>query len=125
MMPAAETLAAVTSVAAATIGGAQRPGRHAERAGLLLRQRHRVHAPAQRDQHRRAEQNRPEQRHEVGGVVAGEAAEQPEGHGRQLVVGVGEILHEADAGAEQRADDDAGQHQHQDVSPPRSAEPTA
>ena len=43
-----------------------------------------------------------------------QAAEQPEGHGRQLVVRIGKIFHEADAGAKQRADHDARQHQHQD-----------
>ena len=46
-------------------------------------------------------------------AVAAETAEQPEGHGRKLVVGIGEIFHEADSGAEQRADHDAGQHQHE------------
>ena len=38
----------------------------AERARFLLRQRHHVHAPAQRDQHGGAERDRAEQRQEVG-----------------------------------------------------------
>ena len=44
---------------------------------------------------------------------AGQAAEQPEGHGGQLVVGVGQHLDQADARAQQRADDDAREQQHQ------------
>ena len=51
---------------------------------------------------------------EIGDGGGGEAAEQPERHRGKLVVGIGEIFHEADAGAEQRADHDAGEHQHQD-----------
>ena len=46
-------------------GDAQRPGGDAERARLLLRQRHHVHAPAQRDQHGGAERDRAEQRQEI------------------------------------------------------------
>ena len=53
-------------------------------------------------------------RHKVGGARRRKTAEQPEGHGRKLVVGIGEIFHEPDAGAEQRADHHAGQHQHKD-----------
>ena len=49
-----------------------------------------------------------------GDVRRGQAAQQPERHGRQLVVGIGKIFHQTDAGAEQRSDHDAGQHQHQD-----------
>ena len=95
-------------------GDAQRTGGDAERARLLLGQRHHVHAPAQRDQHGGAERDRADQRQQIGDPGGGQAAEQPERHRRKLVVGVGEIFHEADAGAEQRADHDAGQHQHQD-----------
>ena len=47
------------------------------------------------------------------GTRGGEAAEQPEGHRRKLIVGIGEIFHETDAGAEQRADDDAGEHKNE------------
>ena len=61
-----------------------------------------------------AERDRAEQRNEIGGVGRGEAAEQPERHRGKLVIGIGEIFHQADAGAEQRADHHAGQHQHQD-----------
>ena len=49
------------------------------------------------------------------GLMPDEAAEQPEGDGGKLVVGIGQHLHQRDAGAGQRADDDAGQHQHQDL----------
>ena len=69
MMPAVATLAEVTSVAAATMAMRSGPVGDAERARLLLGQRHHVHAPAQRDQHQRAERDRTEQRQQVGHVV--------------------------------------------------------
>ena len=62
MMPAVATLAEVTSVAAATMAMRSGPVGNAERARLLLRQRHHVHAPAQRHQHDGAERDRAEQR---------------------------------------------------------------
>ncbi len=40
------------------------------------------------------------QRQQVGNGGGGEAAEQPERHGGQLVVGIGQVLHQPDAGAE-------------------------
>ena len=58
--------------------------------------------------------DRADQRQQIMNPGRRQAAEQPERHRRQLVVGVGEIFHEADAGAEQRSDHDAGQYQHQD-----------
>ena len=70
--------------------GAQEAGRKPEGASLLLGQREDVHAPAQRQEDDRAERDGAEQGHEVAGVGRGEAAEQPEGHGRELVVGIGE-----------------------------------
>ena len=114
MMPAVATLADVTSVAAATMtmrsGPVGTPSARASSSGsdiTFIRQR-------SSEQHQRAERDRAEQRHQIGDVGRGEAAEQPERHRGKLVVGIGEILHEADAGAEQRADHHAGQHQHQD-----------
>ena len=50
---------------------------------------------------------------EIGELHAGEAAEQPERDRGKLVVRVGQDLHQRDAGAGERADHDAGEHQHQ------------
>jgi hypothetical protein len=94
-------------------GDAQRAGGHAKRPRLLVRQRHHVHAPAQRQQRGGAKRDRAEQRHEIGRADRGKTAEQPERHRRQLIIGIGEIFDEADAGTEQRTDHDAGENQHQ------------
>ena len=57
---------------------------------------------------------------EIASRAPGEAAEQPEGDGRQLVVGVGQDLQERDDRAGEGAYDHAGQHQDQNgIAPAR------
>ena len=115
MTPEVATLAAVISVAAATMAMRSGPVGDAERARLLLAAAtSRSCASAARPARRCRSATGPAQRQQIGDGGRGEAAEQPERHGGKLVVGIGEILHQADAGAEQRADHDAGQHQDQD-----------
>ena len=86
----------------------------AKRTRFLFGQRHDVHPPPKRNEHGGADRDRTEQRQQVGHVRRGQAAEQPERHGRQLVVRIGKIFHQADTGAKQGADHHAGQHQDQD-----------
>ena len=50
-------------------------------------------------------------RGQVARQGAREAAQQPEGDRRQLVVGIGDVLHQRDAGAEERAHDHTGEHE--------------
>ena len=93
----------------------QSRGRDAERARFFFRQRHHIHAKAQAAKARSV----PSAIGLASGrrsaaLAGGETAEQPEGHGRKLVVRIGEIFHEPDAGAEQRADHHAGEHEHKD-----------
>ena len=109
---------------ATAAGGHQcRRGDHDQRAACACPRRARaprrrrsvmhVHAPAQEQQRHQAEQHAGAAAREVARRDRREAAEQPEGDRRQLVVRIGEVLEERDAGAEQRADDDAGEHQHE------------
>ena len=55
-----------------------------------------------------------ERRGQVARQRAGEASQQPERDRGKLVVGIGHVLHERDARAEERAHDDAGEHERED-----------
>ena len=87
----------------------------AERPGLVVAERQHADAPAQQARAARGPGAPAAPPPHVADLDARQAAEQPEGDGGQLVVGIGQDLHQRDAGAGQRADDDAGQHQHQDL----------
>jgi hypothetical protein len=65
------------------------------------------------DKWHETEQDQRRNNGKIGELYSREAAEQPEGDGRKLVIGIGKDLHQRDAGARERADDDARQHQHQ------------
>ena len=114
MMPAVATLAEVTSVAAATMamrsGPVATPSARASSSGsdiTFMRQRSATSTAV-------PSATGPNSGTRSATLGRRQAAEQPERHGGKLVVGIGEIFDEADAGAEQRADHHAGQHQHQD-----------
>ena len=114
MMPAVATLADVTRVAAATmtirIGPVGTPSARASSSGsdiTFMRQRSASSTSV-------PSATGPNSGSRSGRRWPRQAAEQPEGHGGKLVIGIGQIFHEADAGAEQRADHHAGEHQHQD-----------
>ena len=113
--PDTDTAVAVISVAATITTPRTQPDVDAERLGFIVAERHHADPPAQRHQRHEAHDH---QRHDdlhVARLDARQAAEQPEGDGGQLVVGIGQHLDERDARAGQRADDDAGQHQHEDL----------
>ena len=93
---------------------AQAPGLDAQRLGLLVAERQHVDAPAQQHQRHEPDQHQRHRRPHLALADGREAAEQPEHDGGQLVVGVGQDLHERDGRAGERADHHAGQHQHQD-----------
>ena len=84
-----------------------------ERARLLVAERQHVDPPAQQHQRHQPGENRRRGGQDVLGLHPGQAAEQPEGDRRQLVVGIGQHLEERGRRAGQRADHHAGQHQDQ------------
>ena len=111
--PEIATTAAVTRVAAATTIRRRRPAStpsalasSSPSASTSMRQRSRSRGARPSSTAGRAPR-------EVACGGAGEAAQQPEGDRRQLVVGVGQDLEQRDHRAGERADDHAGQHQDQ------------
>jgi hypothetical protein len=81
-----------------------------------MRQRNRprgLDAPAQQAKGHQANRHGRQQARQIGRVCCRQAAQQPEGDRRQLVVRVGEKFQEPDTGTKQRANDDAGKDQHQ------------
>ena len=116
MMPVTATLADVVSVAAATIT-AKRARPVATPSACASSSPSDITFMRQRSSDKRHEAERTtarKQRQQIGTPDRGKAAQEPEGNGGKLIVGIGEIFDNADARAEQRADHDAGEHQHQD-----------
>jgi hypothetical protein len=93
--------------------GAQAADIDPERPRLVVAERKHADAPALQHQRHDAEQHQRRGNGEIGKLDPGEAAQQPERDGRELIVGIGKNLHERNAGAGECADDDARQYQHQ------------
>ena len=124
MMPLIATTAAVIRRGRDDEHEAQASGVDAERLGLLVAERHQVHAPAQKVQRHQAEQNERHGPQDIGRRRRGEAAEQPEGDRRQLVVGIGQHLEQRDERAGERASTTPASTSTRTGSRPRTADAT-
>ena len=108
-----ETAAAVISVAAAITASRSAPRLDAERARFLVAERQHVDAPAQEHSGTRPTAISGQDGEHVRRRTPARLPSSQNVMAGQLVVRVGEELEQRDAGAEQRADHDAGEHQHE------------